>query len=286
MNEQNSRYYFTGSSDTCYARALYKGNGEYWTGYLEGYATSVRNFQDVDPARYTEAYNKACEIVATVPQGLTAMEKAAYLYRYLCSHTVYQDYDNDYAPGQLYDALVLGRTVCDGFANALSLLYNLAGITCLEKEWYSESGDGHTWDSFCIDGVWYNADPTTDENLDEGSSLAVLIRGFGFSDKYQRFKPWYSDMMPQCTGDTLYVNIKYVSKTDTENVLRTVTQSWLDRNRTVGCVLTDPMNDEEFDNGLRAAIRTFDESGDIKNYYFLKRNYSDFSVLYFINDTK
>lgn len=285
VNEQNSRYYFTGSPDTCYARALCKGKDGYWEGYIEGYATSVKNFEDVAPSRYTEAYNKACEIVATVPQGMTAMEKAEYLYRYLCSHTVYQDYDNDYAPGQLYDALILGRSVCDGFANALSLLYNLAGIPCFEKEGYPESGSGHTWDCFCADGIWYNADPTFDQSLKEGSALATVLDGFAFSDKYQyHLGHDYSECAPQCTYDTLFSGIKYFANNGTNDLIGAVIQSWRDRNKTVGCIVTDVMDDKEF-SVLKEAMQNDDSTPEVRKCYFYKRDCRDCTVLIFIDST-
>lgn len=252
-----------------------------------GYLVWIPTFRTLDHTHRAQAYEKACRIVADMPGGLSKMEKAKYLFRYLYSHTVYhQDGDGLYLD-ELYNALVLGRCVCDGYSNAFSLLCNLAGIPCFEKMYSPESGgDGHTWDCFCIDGVWYNADATENDYLDEEHPYEIFLAGFGFSDKFQKHRPLFANVLPECTNDTLYANVKFAAKTDTENVLKAVTQSWLDRNRTIGFVLTDLMNDDEFDNGLRKAMRSYDDMpSEVKTYYFQKWDYPDFGVLYFMVPT-
>lgn len=285
VTEQNNNCSVSGTAGNyMHVTYTYKDGGVEILTSSDGYLFWVDNFRTLNHDHYTEAYEKACRIVANMPGGLSKMEKAKYLYKYLCSHTVY-DHTDSARSDELYNALVRGRCVCDGFSNAFSLLCNLAGIPCFEKMYSPEPPDvGHTWDCFCIDGVWYNADPTRDENLDESNPFEAAICGFGFSDKFQSHTPLYTDIIPQCTADTAFAGIKYVAKTDTENVLDAVIRSWLDKNKTIGFVLTDSMSDEEFDNGLRNTMRSYDGMpAEINKYYFWRCGFPGFDVLCFMN---
>lgn len=75
------------------------------------------------------ALQKAKQIVADIPGSLSEIEKAWYLYKYVVTNILY-DSDENYIAGAdfLYDALITGKTNCDGFSEALSLLFNLAGL--------------------------------------------------------------------------------------------------------------------------------------------------------------
>lgn len=253
----------------------------------EGYLVSVSSFKNRSREKCDEAYNKALSIVSAMPEGLTDMEKAKYLYKYLCANAIYKDYDEGVKGEPLYDALIKGETVCDGFANALSMLYNLAEIPCFEKLHIADEDEdaGHTWNCFSIDGVWYNADPTFNSSLEEGSALELALEGFGFSDKYQRFQMEFEDIMPECTEDTLYANREYLPKsTDEHELLGALIQSWRDSGKTAGCVITDNMSDEEF-AALKEKMRYDDRIPEVDTYYFFSVWYPDCEALLFVDST-
>lgn len=115
-----------------------------------------------------QALDKANKIIADMPENLTAdMERMEYIYDYIRRNIKYSLYKDDHDANYLYDALCKGVTLCDGYSNALSLLFNLAGIKCCEVMGNS-SGDedyeaqGHTWVAAMIDGEYYNFDATSD----------------------------------------------------------------------------------------------------------------------------
>lgn len=287
--EQNISYGISGKPDA-YVSAAYiyeNSKGRKARVKPEGYLVNVATFKGRNGEKYAKAYDKACSVVANMPADLTDMEKAKYLYKYLCINTAYKEYEEDLKTEQLYDALILGETVCDGFTNALSLLYNLAGIPCCEKLYIAREDEdaGHTWNCFCVDGVWYNADATFNDSLEEGSALELALEGFAFSDKYQRHIPEHPDIMPKCTGDTLYADRQYLPKdTDSYELLGALIQSWRDNGMISGCIITDTLTDEEF-SVLKAEMREEDRMPEVDTYYFFDVEYPEFDALVFIDST-
>lgn len=287
--EQTISYTVNGKPDA-YMSATYtyeNSSGKKATVSPEGYLIKVWTFEERNREKYDEAYDKACSIVENMPADLTDMEKAKYLYKYLCINTVYKEYEEEMKTEQLYDALILGETVCDGFANSLSLLYNLAGIPCFEKLYTAkDDGDtGHTWNCFFVDGEWYNADATANNGLEEGSALELALDGFGFSDKYQRHIPEYPDLMPECTCDTLYADIQYLPKdTDSYELLGAIIQSWRDGDTATGCIITDVLTVEEY-AALKEEMSEDDRIPEVDTFYLIDIEYPENDVLIFIDST-
>lgn len=157
-------------------------------------------------SEYIQSIAAAREIVAGIPEGSSEYDKALCLYNWLTENVRY-DYD-DYYDGQwtlLYDALVKKRTVCAGYAEALYVLYNLAGIECFTIEGYlstPEGGGGHIWNVAKIDGEYYQFDATWDEGV-----TPEEYRFFGVSEEtlqsyYQRHvETLAEEYCPPCTKD-------------------------------------------------------------------------------------
>ena len=65
-----------------------------------------------------------------------------------------------------YGALVNGKAVCDGYAKAMKLLLDQAGVRSIYVSGtaVSESGSAaHAWDMAQVNGKWYYLDPTFDD---------------------------------------------------------------------------------------------------------------------------
>lgn len=112
-----------------------------------------------------DAYLKAQEILQSVQgNGLAAGtndegELALALYSYV-THNI--KYEETPTPSYLYDALVSGETVCDGYAEAVCLLYNLAGIECVCVPGEVTGTGTHAWNIAKIDGEYTQLDATFD----------------------------------------------------------------------------------------------------------------------------
>ncbi|MGI6264103.1 MAG: transglutaminase domain-containing protein [Acutalibacteraceae bacterium] len=152
------------------------------------------------------ALDRARAVVAAMPDGLTGeREKARYLYEYLIAQCVYRPGDGS-PRCYVYEALCEGESVCDGFSNALALLFQAAGITAYEKMLPAtaerpdrDDADGHVWVCAFIDGAWYNFDPTFDIGAEGECRIALRPQWFMFPDGDADHTPLFAgDRLTPC----------------------------------------------------------------------------------------
>lgn len=149
-----------------------------------------------------QALSKAEEIVASIPSNADSQEaRMGYLYDYVRSSIRYRTYEDDAQAKYLYDALCVGNTNCDGYSNALSLLFHLAGIECCEAMGRGsedpDADDGHTWVVAPFNGIFYNFDATNDAVDDSGCRDYRCY--FGVSDPIMNMAVFdYDDVRPAC----------------------------------------------------------------------------------------
>ena len=164
------------------------------------YGTIIENpvFSRMTLDKKLLAKTRANEIIQHMPDGLTDLEKCQYFYDYLGNHVeYYTTEDHTQLRDYLYEALLEGKTNCDGYANAFSLLCYLSGVTCAEKMYSptpeEEDETGHTWNAVQLDGVWYNVDATASREVND---KYVTMRHFCFADKYLDYRVDMSDRAP------------------------------------------------------------------------------------------
>lgn len=118
-----------------------------------------------------ETLEAAKEIIASMPEDCdTDVEKAYYLYDWVCKNVAYDQYhaENNIgivnaAPQSAYGALVDKRAVCDGIAGGIQLLFNMAGIDCARIDANAlDEYSGHVWNVAVIDGEVWDFDATWD----------------------------------------------------------------------------------------------------------------------------
>lgn len=113
---------------------------------------------------------EAEKIISEMPDYDNEVEKAYYLYKWVCENVVYDKYHAgrnegfiNAAPQSAYGALVEKRAVCDGIAGAVQLLFNMADIDCGKVYAYSyKTGGGHAWNVASINGEIWDFDATWD----------------------------------------------------------------------------------------------------------------------------
>lgn len=106
-----------------------------------------------------------------ISPSMSEYEKELALHDYLVTHCHYskvtlQSGENDIY--RAYGALVNGDAVCNGYAEALQLLFMCAGI---KSRFVTGTADGidHAWNLVELDGKWYHVDATWDDPLpDQG----------------------------------------------------------------------------------------------------------------------
>ena len=206
--EQNLRYHsgtFT-APYTVTVAGFYEANAKF-----DGLYLTVDNFTEAFWDKKLEAIKQAEKIVDTrIQAGQTDIEKAETLFRYLSDITIYTDYANDEeVQTYLHDMMFSGKSNCDGSANALSLLLQIAGINSVEKmvnDTGKEPAEGHTWTFAEIDGQWYNFDCTGGSDTPVMGTALHAGRFFAFGDELQKYVPDYQEVYP-ASKDSRYLVI-------------------------------------------------------------------------------
>lgn len=125
-----------------------------------------------------EFANKIQEIIEPIESGLSEYERELYIHNYLLENCEYDKTAaelvyNDISSGSdasftAYGALINGRAVCQGYADAISYLLSCVGIENTEISGTSQ-GENHIWNAVKINGDWYYLDATWDDNGDEST---------------------------------------------------------------------------------------------------------------------
>ena len=138
-------------------------------------------------------------------------ELARALYGYVVKNVSYNG-DAAYPENAeyLYDALIGGSSICDGYADAVCLLYRLCGIECVSVLGYIR-GLGHAWNLAKIDGTYYCFDATGDAALDRSEPLISDLFFYARCTRAamqaagRTADDWILAMLPTCT-DGAYEN--------------------------------------------------------------------------------
>lgn len=177
-----------------------------------GITISIRNFEEELWHKKELAIEEAEKVFANLYSGESDIELAEKLYRYVAESIEYIPYENEYGfyKGSLspflYDAFITKKTHCDGFTNALALLFSMAGFEQIEKHGYTDD-TGHTWNCVKIDNEWYNCDGTAGDWIPTEDCSMGSGFGFAFEDTLQMALPEHHGMYPDC-------NTSYYLKTD------------------------------------------------------------------------
>ncbi len=117
-------------------------------------------------AHRAETEQAAQAILSGVTNAMSEYDKELYLHDTLCARLSYEHAEDDIGYNT-YDALVLGRAVCEGYARSMQLLLNRVHIpnylvtgTGVDVDGKSE---GHMWNVVTIGGQNYYLDATWDD---------------------------------------------------------------------------------------------------------------------------
>ncbi len=125
--------------------------------------------------RAKRLYDVIVKIMSSfVTAEMSDYEKEVALHDYLVRHCTYseaEDWPSESDVFRAYGALVNGEAVCNGYAEALQILFTCAGIS--SKFVIGMAGDvEHAWNLVELDGKWYHLDATWDDPLpDQGETV-------------------------------------------------------------------------------------------------------------------
>lgn len=112
-------------------------------------------------ARAKALIEKADKIIAALPKGATDFQKVVFFHDYIISNTTYTQEGPHHDIASAYGALINGKALCHGYAQAMALLCSRSGIeNCYAT---GKMVEPHIWNKVKLDGLWYNIDATSDD---------------------------------------------------------------------------------------------------------------------------
>ena len=180
--------------------------------------------EDIEPM-HEELVKAADELIESVPDGLDEYETVLYVHDYIADNCEY-----DYAglkTGEsnimytAYGALVEGKAVCQGYAEAYSYVMRRLGFDAGTVQGDTYNFAGHAWNYIKINGEYYWVDITWD---DAGKGNPTSHTYFLFNDEMQshtRYLDWDQNFGPVCDSltDNYFVkNGLYFEKYDRDAV--------------------------------------------------------------------
>lgn len=192
--------YIFALKDNSYMIAMKYSGSEYSVDYL--YPKSRIETMTKSIERKTE------EVLEIIEETDTDYEKELKIHDFLCDSVVYpSDFDESYYYN-IYGALVMKKSVCEGYARTMQYLCTKIGIECVLVTGSSKN-EGHMWNQIKLDGNWYNLDLTWD---DADGSEPIWHTYFNFNDKYaalsHEFDPIFTALSKEdIAGDDVQFNI-------------------------------------------------------------------------------
>ena len=109
------------------------------------------------------------ELLSDLTPEMDVYDREKRIHDRLLDFCTYRDDVKGFSDGweyfSAYGAIVKGNAVCEGYAKAMQILLNRAGIACCTVRG-SADGIEHMWNLVHLDGKWYHLDPTWDDNSD------------------------------------------------------------------------------------------------------------------------
>ena len=147
-------------------------------------------------------YNKTEEILGNIiVPGMSDYEKELAIHDYIVANCKYgqKDESKEYA-FRAYGCLVEGVAVCNGYAEAMSLLLTCAGVENSIMTG-SASGELHAWNLVKLDGQWYQVDVTWDDPIPDTGAFVSHTYFNVTDDIMDDSHIWNEELYTPCEAD-------------------------------------------------------------------------------------
>lgn len=179
-------------------------------------------------SRREAAYEKAKSVVASIPQDYnTDKQKAQYLYNYVAENSVYvtDGYSTRNIP--VADLLIDGKAICDGYADTVTMLFNMAGIeTASANGVNTETNQGHTVNFAKLDGEYYYFDASADSIINEKGFRPAFYFGMSWeevSDSFT-FAAEFENRCPKAEKSLLSDNVDIVISDNSDATVESIAE--------------------------------------------------------------
>lgn len=177
-------------------------------------------------SRREAAYEKAKSVVASIPQDCnTDKQKAQYLYNYVAENSVYvtDGYSTRNVP--IADLLIDDKAICDGYADTVTMLFNMAGIeTASANGVNTEKNQGHTVNFAKLDGEYYYFDASADSIINEKGFRPAFYFGMSWeevSDSFT-FAAEFENRCPKAEKSLLSDNVDIVISDNSDATVESI----------------------------------------------------------------
>ena len=152
-----------------HSRYFYFGTISVWSNSGSGIITKIEfNYsyeEDVAMSRLKQIDDAVADAYSYIKSGMTDYQKALVMHDWLAYRTAYaydrlQENANTKDDFNAYGALVIQEAVCQGYAEAYSILMQRCGIECYVV---TSAALNHAWNVVKIGGQYYNVDVTWDD---------------------------------------------------------------------------------------------------------------------------
>lgn len=245
----------------------------------------IKNFKKDLWDKKMLALKEAEKVIAQMDMTQSEVELAEEIYRYIAEGVTYIPYENEmgYYKGHLmpflYDALIKKESHCDGFTNALALLYAMAGFEQVEK--HNITSLGHTWNFVKIEGQWYNIDGTFQDLIPENSATMGGGFGFAFSDALQSAPDDLQELYPKSTSSYYLKPDGYTESCDSDDFLDILLEGFENHDGEWALVIVDEYNREASTDALNDIAYTYYTSMKSVTFEICDNKYA---ILYFRTD--
>lgn len=248
----------------------------------------------------TDSLNKKVnELIEESQKYSTAFEKEKFFHDYICLNTVYDESTLGNFGGTAYYPLLNGKAICEGYARAMQLLLDKAGI-----ENYLIVGDAtsdgtteaHMWNIVNINGKNYHLDVTWDDSddTDEISYLYFNVTDYDILYDHSKLSPENNNCI--YTDDNYFVKSnRYLYSFNGYDELTTVTAEALksgrnyiefrfdkksDYNRAVSVL----ENDNKFFSFVRSAVKKSGRKLSVDNIEYINVDSLNYICLGFVEE--
>jgi heme exporter protein D len=161
-----------------------------------------------DPATVQEWRQATEDKVLELCQSLFALDMPDYqrellIHDYIIEHCTYEETADDNAQYTAYGALVEGKAVCEGYAQAAQLLFSAAGLESYYVEGAGTSVD-HAWNCVQIEDQYYWVDLTWDDpvpDVETGGTEILDHSYFNLTDsQLNEDHSWQYAKYPSCVS--------------------------------------------------------------------------------------
>ena len=208
-----------------------------------------------------------------IKPGMTDYEKELAIHDYIVTHCEYgyTDGANEYA-FRAYGVLVHGKAVCNGYAEAMTLLLNCVDV---ENEIMTGYADGelHAWNRVKLDGKWYQVDATWDDPIPDRIGYAGHIYMNVTDDIMDDMHEWNKEDYEPCDSmDYNYFKLNNMIGNYDEFKSKVEFMAMRDRNAIIEYVLTD-YNANTYDMSQIANV------DGVYGFTYIPENYGPYEVM-------